>query len=123
MIFFRKPVSTFRDHALVPHHQHRAFGVAHDVAGVGAEKIGPHRRPVRRHDDQVGLDRGGLLEDLVIDATLPHRGGDALRLVPFQVCDSVAAVAIAGFARSVSARSSGTRMELNIWASVLAISL
>src|SRR4051812_4221538 len=39
------------------------------------------------------------------------------RTVPFQVCDSVAAVAIAGFARSVSARSSGTRMDLNICAS------
>src|SRR3954469_7447362 len=33
---------------------------------------------------------------------------------PLQVCDSVAAVAIAGFARSVSARSIGTRMDLNI---------
>src|SRR5882724_261571 len=40
------------------------------------------------------------------------------RTVPLQVCDSVAAVAIAGFARSVSARSSGTRMDLNICASV-----
>src|SRR5882724_3780335 len=39
------------------------------------------------------------------------------RTIPFQVCDSVAAVAIAGFARSVSARSSGTRMDLNICAS------
>src|ERR1700722_19840721 len=39
------------------------------------------------------------------------------RTEPFQVLDSVAAVAIAGFARSVSARSSGTRMELNICAS------
>ena len=39
------------------------------------------------------------------------------RTVPFQVCDSVAAVAIAGFARSVSARSIGTRMDLNICAS------
>src|SRR6266568_9311447 len=39
------------------------------------------------------------------------------RTAPFQVCDSVAAVAIAGFARSVSARSSGTRMDLNICAS------
>src|SRR5579863_6370356 len=37
--------------------------------------------------------------------------------LPLQVCDSVAAVAIAGRARSVSARSSGTRMELNICAS------
>src|SRR5882724_8292481 len=45
------------------------------------------------------------------------------RTVPFQVCDSVAAVAIAGFARSESARSSGTRMELNICASVLVINL
>ena len=41
---------------------------------------------------------------------------------PLQVFDSVAAVAIAGFARSVSARSSGTRMELNICASLLRIS-
>src|ERR1700694_2607729 len=40
------------------------------------------------------------------------------RIMPFQVCDSVAAVAIAGFARSVSARSIGTRMDLNICASV-----
>src|SRR5712675_443381 len=39
------------------------------------------------------------------------------RTVPLQVRDSVAAVAIAGFARSVSARSSGTRMDLNICAS------
>src|ERR1700730_3928548 len=40
------------------------------------------------------------------------------RTAPFQVCDSVAAVAIAGFARSVSARSIGTRMDRNICASV-----
>src|SRR5690242_10803457 len=39
------------------------------------------------------------------------------RTVPLQVCDKVAAVAIAGFARSVSARSIGTRMDLNICAS------
>jgi hypothetical protein len=45
------------------------------------------------------------------------------RTMPLQVCDSVAAVAIAGFARSVSARSIGTRMDLNICASVSAISL
>src|ERR1700758_741679 len=43
------------------------------------------------------------------------------RTEPFQVLDSVAAVAIAGFARSVSARSSGTRMELNICASLFSI--
>src|SRR5258708_24619524 len=36
------------------------------------------------------------------------------RTAPFQVCDSVAAVAIAGFARSVSERSIGTRMDLYI---------
>ena len=47
------------------------------MAGIGAKKIGPHRRPVRRHDDQVGLDRRGFLEDLVIDTALPHSGGDA----------------------------------------------
>src|SRR5664279_5393354 len=40
------------------------------------------------------------------------------RTAPLQVCDSVAAVAIAGFARSVSARSIGTRMDWNICASV-----
>src|ERR1700722_7566156 len=45
------------------------------------------------------------------------------RTVPCQVCDSVAAVAIAGLARSVSARSIGTRMELNISASLSAIRL
>src|SRR4051812_6461366 len=39
------------------------------------------------------------------------------RTEPFQVCDNVAAVAIAGLARSVSARSIGTRMDLNICAS------
>src|ERR1700761_7741011 len=38
--------------------------------------------------------------------------------LPLQVCDRVAAVAMAGRARSVSARSSGTRMELNMGASV-----
>src|SRR3954447_1288936 len=47
----------------------------------------------------------------VIGSTLSRR------TAPLQVCDSVAAVAIAGFARSVSARSMGTRMELNICAS------
>ena len=36
--------------------------------------------------------------------------------VPLEPCDSAAAVAIAGFARSVSARSIGTRMDLNIGA-------
>src|SRR4029453_17282618 len=41
------------------------------------------------------------------------------RTAPFQVCDSVAAVAIAGLARSVSARSIGTRIDLNICASCL----
>jgi len=46
----------------------------------------------------------------VIGSTLTRR------TLPLQVCDSVAAVAIAGFARSVSARSSGTRMDLNICA-------
>src|SRR5258707_12555990 len=45
------------------------------------------------------------------------------RTAPLQVCDSVAAVAIAGFARSVSARSIGTRIELNICASLSVISL
>src|SRR3954447_13275186 len=44
----------------------------------------------------------------VIGSTLSRRAE------PLQVCDSVAAVAIAGFARSVSARSIGTRMDLNI---------
>src|ERR1700757_1256376 len=39
------------------------------------------------------------------------------RTLPCQVLASVAAVAIAGFARSVSARSMGTRMDLNICAS------
>jgi hypothetical protein len=39
------------------------------------------------------------------------------RTEPFQVCDRVAAVAIAGLARSVSARSIGTRIDLNICAS------
>src|ERR1700761_3065934 len=43
------------------------------------------------------------------------------RTAPLQVCDSVAAVAIAGLARSVSARSIGTRMELNICASPVSI--
>src|SRR6267142_489280 len=41
------------------------------------------------------------------------------RTEPLQVCDSVAAVAIAGLARSVSERSSGTRIDLNICASWL----
>src|SRR5258708_10440095 len=36
------------------------------------------------------------------------------RTKPLQVFDSVAAVAIAGFANSVSERSIGTRMDLNI---------
>src|SRR6187200_464476 len=53
----------------------------------------------------------------VIGSTLSRR------TMPLQVCDNVAAVAIAGFARSVSARSIGTRMDLNICASVFAISL
>src|SRR5215468_585062 len=43
-----------------------------------------------------------------------------IRTVPFIACDSVAAVAIAGRARSVSARSIGTRMDLNISASTFA---
>src|SRR3954470_10337223 len=47
----------------------------------------------------------------VIGSTLSRR------TTPLQVCDSVAAVAIAGLARSVSARSMGTRMDLNICAS------
>src|ERR1019366_4692437 len=45
------------------------------------------------------------------------------RTAPLQVCDNVAAVAIAGFARSVSARSIGTRMDLNICASGCGASL
>src|SRR3954467_13776705 len=47
----------------------------------------------------------------VIGSTLSRR------TTPLPVCDSVAAVAIAGLARSVSARSMGTRMDLNICAS------
>ena len=65
---------------LMPHHQHRAFRVAHDVTGIGTEEIGSHRRPVRGHHDQVGLDRRGFLEDLVIDAALPHHGRNPRRL-------------------------------------------
>src|SRR5580704_5131514 len=45
------------------------------------------------------------------------------RTAPLQVFDSVAAVAIAGFARSVSARSIGTRIELNICASLSVIKI
>src|SRR5882672_8782374 len=41
------------------------------------------------------------------------------RTEPLQVCDRVAAVAMAGFARSVSARLIGTRMELNIFTTPL----
>src|SRR4249920_1179924 len=42
-----------------------------------------------------------------------------MRTAPLSACDRVAAVAIAGLARSVSARSIGTRMDLNICASQL----
>src|SRR5436190_15593918 len=42
-----------------------------------------------------------------------------MRTAPLIACDSVAAVAIAGLARSVSARSIGTRMDLNICGSHL----
>src|ERR1700716_1021632 len=45
----------------------------------------------------------------VIGSTLSRR------TMPLQVCDSVAAVAIAGFAKSASAKSIGTRMDLNIF--------
>src|SRR5215510_11487913 len=44
-----------------------------------------------------------------------------MRTAPFIDWDNVAAVAIAGLARSVSARSIGTRMDLNICASHLAV--
>src|SRR3954451_3757510 len=61
--------------ASVSHHQHRAFGIAHHVAGIGAEEIGAHGMPllaVRTHDDEVGLDGVRFLEDLLVDAALAH---------------------------------------------------
>src|SRR5712692_6042600 len=57
----------------VSDHQHRAFGVAHHVAGIGAEEVRAHRvplRPMRAHDDEIGMDAVRLLEDLLIDPTL-----------------------------------------------------
>src|SRR3954447_11256337 len=45
------------------------------------------------------------------------------RTVPLYVWESVAAVAMAGLARSVSARSIGTRMDLNICTSPVVLSL
>src|SRR6266576_7313758 len=75
MIFFRKPVSTFRDHALLPHHQHRTLGVAHHVAGIGAEEVGTDAgpmRPVRTHHDEVGIDRARLVQNFLMDAALAH---------------------------------------------------
>src|SRR5713101_7155415 len=66
----------------VAHHQHRALGEALHVAGIGAEKIAFHRRAVRAHDDQVGVDRLRLLQHLVIDAALTDRGADLARFEP-----------------------------------------
>ena len=47
------------------------------MTGIGAEKICAHRRAVRGHHDEIGLDGRGLFENLVINAALPHYAGDA----------------------------------------------
>ena len=46
--------------------------MTHHVGGVGAEEIRTFARPVRAHDDEVGAERGRLLDDLVMDAALAH---------------------------------------------------
>jgi uncharacterized SAM-binding protein YcdF (DUF218 family) len=61
---------------LVPHHQDGALRVAHDMACIRAEKIGAHRRTVRCHDNEVGVHGCGLLQNLMIDAALPHYRGN-----------------------------------------------
>ncbi|CKY83269.1 Uncharacterised protein [Mycobacterium tuberculosis] len=40
------------------------------MTGIRTEKVTLHRRPVRRHHDQVGADVGGFFEHFVIDAAL-----------------------------------------------------
>src|SRR5262249_17297438 len=67
--------------AFLPHHEHRAAGVAHHVPRIRAEEIGAYRvplRPLRRHDDEVRADRGRLFQNLLIDAALAHRGRDPM---------------------------------------------
>src|SRR5690348_9861594 len=65
-----------------PHHQHRALGVAHDMAGVRAEEVRLHRRPMRAHDDQVALHCLRLFENLVINAALADDRRDMRRIEP-----------------------------------------
>jgi len=114
----------------IAHHQHRALGVAHHVAGIGAEEIGAHRvalRSMRAHDDEIGADARRLLEDFLIDAALAHGRGDARGREPRLLDDGstltsrivasegpaiIVAVASAGLASAGSARSTGTRIFL-----------
>src|SRR6202040_2526904 len=64
---------------LLPHHQHRAGGVAHHVAGIGAEEVGAHAGAVRAHDDEVGAHPLGFIEDFAVDIALQHGGRDLVR--------------------------------------------
>src|ERR1700722_15092345 len=57
---------------LLPHHQHRAGGVAHHMAGIGAEEIGAYAGAVRAHDDEVGTHPLGFIEDFAVDIALQH---------------------------------------------------
>src|SRR5215813_14495593 len=80
-----RPHGTFSAHRRhepsqrVADHQHRAIGVAHDVAGIGAEKIASHPRAMRAHNDEVGVHRLRLLQHLVIDAALTDGRADLAR--------------------------------------------
>ena len=63
--------------ALIAHDQHRAFGVAHHMARIGAEKISAHRValcPARGHDDEIGPHAVRLFQNLLVDAALADGG-------------------------------------------------
>src|ERR1700720_3993308 len=64
--------------ALIAHDQHRAFGVAHHMARIGAEKISAHRValcPARGHNDEIGPHAVRLFQNLLVDAALADGGG------------------------------------------------
>src|SRR6202007_1769805 len=61
-----------RDYALPAHHEHRAGSVAHHGGRIRTEEIRALPRPMRAHDDEVGADRRGLVDDLVMNAALTY---------------------------------------------------
>jgi hypothetical protein len=93
--------------AWLPHDQHRAIGVANDVTGIRAEKIGAQTSPMRTHHDQVSMHCDGLVENFAVDAALPHDARDARCRLSALVGDDRDSLSCA-VARCCPSKSGGT---------------